>query len=71
MAVVKRVICRNLELRYLKTLYNDVWAADYGCFLVYGTLDCSGELRVFQNLDQVEELKISLPRSKRLAADIR
>jgi hypothetical protein len=34
---------------------NDVWAADYGCFLVYGTLDCSGELRVFQNLDQVEE----------------
>jgi hypothetical protein len=46
-------------------------AADYGCFLVCGTLDCSGELRVFQNLDQVEELKISLPRSKRLAADIR
>jgi len=33
----------------------DVWAADYGCFLVYETLDCSGELRVFQNLDQVEE----------------
>jgi hypothetical protein len=50
---------------------HDVWAADYGCFLVYGTLDCSGELRVFQNLDQVEDFKISLPRSKRLAADIR
>jgi len=29
-----------------------VWAADYGCFLVYETLDCSGELRVFQKLGQ-------------------
>jgi hypothetical protein len=28
---------------------------DYGCFLVYETLHCSGELRRFQNLDQVED----------------
>src|SRR4029077_8137699 len=34
---------------------SDVWAADYGCFLVYETPDCSGEFRRFENLDQVED----------------
>ena len=36
----------------------DVWAADYGCFLVYETLDCSGALRRFENLDQVEDFLV-------------
>ena len=31
--------------------FSDVWAADYGCFLVYETPDCSGEFRRFENLD--------------------
>ena len=29
------------------------WSADYGCFLVYETPDCSGEFHRFENLDQV------------------
>ena len=33
----------------------DVWAADYGCLLVYETPDFSGEFHRFQNLDQVED----------------
>jgi hypothetical protein len=38
----------------------DVWAADYGCFLVYETLVCSGESRRFQNLDQVEDFLVKM-----------
>ena len=34
------------------------WAADCGCFLLYETLDCSGELRRFENLDQVEDFLV-------------
>jgi hypothetical protein len=32
----------------------DVWAADYGCFLVYETLDCSGESRHYMVSDDPE-----------------
>ena len=41
----------------------DVWAADYGCFLVYETLDCSGESRRFENLDQVEDFLVKREQS--------
>ena len=34
------------------------WAADCGCFLLYETLDCSVELRRFENLDQVEDFLV-------------
>jgi hypothetical protein len=33
-------------------------AADYGCFLVDETLDCSGKSRRFENLDQVEDFLV-------------
>jgi hypothetical protein len=36
----------------------DVWAADYGCFLVYEMLDCSGESHRFENLDEVEDFLV-------------
>ena len=36
----------------------DVWAADYGCILVHETLDCSGESRRFEDLDQVEDFLV-------------
>ncbi len=38
-------------------------AADYGCFLVYETLDCSGESRRFENLDQVEDFLVNREQS--------
>ena len=41
----------------------DVWAADYGCLLVYETPDCSGEFRRFENLDQVEEFLVKREQS--------
>ena len=41
----------------------DVWAADYGCFLVYEGLDCSGEFRRFENLDQVEDFLVQREKS--------
>ena len=41
----------------------DVWAADYGRFLVYETLDCSGESRRFENLDQVEDFLVKREQS--------
>jgi hypothetical protein len=41
----------------------DVWAADYGCFLVYETLDCSGESRRFENLDQAEDFLVKREQS--------
>jgi hypothetical protein len=46
---------RALTVVLRRSPSTDVCAADYGCFLVYETLDCSGELRRFQNLDQVED----------------
>ena len=42
---------------------SDVWAADYGCFLVYETPDCSGEFRRFENLDQVEDFLLKKEQS--------
>ena len=42
----------------------DVWAADYGCLLVYETPDCSGEFRRFENLDQVEEFLVKREQSR-------
>jgi hypothetical protein len=44
----------------------DVWAADYGCLLVYETPDCSGEFRRFENLDQVEEFLVMREQSPEL-----
>ena len=41
----------------------DVWAADYGCLLVYETPDCSGEFHRFENLDQVEDFLVKRERS--------
>jgi hypothetical protein len=41
----------------------DVWAADYGCLLVYETPDCSGEFRRFENLDQVEDFLLKREQS--------
>jgi hypothetical protein len=41
----------------------DVWAADYGCLLVYETPDCSGEFRRFENLDQVEDFLVKREQS--------
>jgi hypothetical protein len=41
-----------------KSSSTEVWAADYGCYLVYETLDCSGEFRRFENLDQVEDFLV-------------
>ena len=41
-----------------RSLATDVWAADYGCFLVYETLDCSRKSRRFENLDQVEDFLV-------------
>ena len=41
----------------------DVWAADYGCLLVYETPDCSGTFRRFENLDQVEDFLVKREQS--------
>ena len=41
----------------------DVWAADYGCLLVYEGPDCSGEFRRFENLDQVEDFLVQREKS--------
>ena len=41
----------------------DVWAADYGCLLVYETPDCSGEFHRFENLDQVEDFLVKREQS--------
>jgi hypothetical protein len=45
----------------------DVWAADYGCFLVYETLDCSGSCAVSKTSTK---LKTSLRRGNRSTLDI-
>ena len=39
------------------TSSTDVWAADYGCLLVYG------EFRRFENLDQVEDFLVKREQS--------
>ena len=59
---------RSLGCCMRRSPSNDVWAADYGCFLVYETLDCSGELAFSRSS---AKLKNSLRRSKRQAPDIR
>jgi hypothetical protein len=41
-----------------------VWAADYGCLLVYETPDCSGEFHRFENLDQVENFLVKREESE-------
>jgi hypothetical protein len=40
-----------------------VWAADYGCLLVYERPDCSGEFRRFENLGQVEDFLVQREKS--------
>ena len=47
----------------LRSPSTDVWAADYGCLLVYERPDCSGEFQCFETLDQVEEFLVKREQS--------